>query len=391
MVYRIIRYVIALLVGIMGYMLTNNFMPLLSPIIDYRFLDTGIFGLSILKILTLALGGLIGAGIGYAISAFIIHQGMRLSKSFERILLHVPSQDLIAGTGGLLLGLIIANLIGLAFYRVPIIGSYIPILLSALFGYIGMRLASRKGPELYNNWAQNRMAAKETKEKGKSTKGKTSQKEVIATSTATEPDVIGSTPKLLDTSVIIDGRIQELCATGFLEGPLVVPLFVLEELQRISDSSDTLKRNRGRRGLDILQEMQHKDLIPIKVIPDDYDDISEVDSKLMRLALERSWKIITNDFNLNKVAVLQGISVLNLNDLANALKPVLIAGEWIRVQVIKVGKEDNQGVAYLDDGTMIVIENGAEFVDMVIDVMVTSVLQTSAGRMIFARAKGNKE
>ena len=170
-----------------------------------------------------------------------------------------------------------------------------------------------------------------------------------------------------------------------------MPLFVLEELQRISDSSDTLKRNRGRRGLDILQEMQHKDLIPIKVIPDDYEDITEVDSKLMRLALERSWKIITNDFNLNKVAVLQGISVLNLNDLANALKPVLIAGEWIRVQVIKVGKEDNQGVAYLDDGTMIVIENGAEFVDMVIDVMVTSVLQTSAGRMIFARAKGNKE
>ena len=391
MVYRIIRYVIALLVGIMGYMLTNTFMPLLSPMIDYRFFDTGIFGLSVLKILTLALGGLIGAGIGYAISAFIIRQGMRLSKSFERILLHVPSQDLIAGTGGLLLGLIIANLIGLAFYRVPIIGSYIPILLSALFGYMGMRLASRKGPELYSNWAQNRTVAKDTKEKSKAIKGKGNRKDVATTSPATEPDVIGSTPKLLDTSVIIDGRIQELCATGFLEGPLVVPLFVLEELQRISDSSDTLKRNRGRRGLDILQEMQHKDLIPIKVIPDDYEDISEVDSKLMRLALERSWKIITNDFNLNKVAALQGISVLNLNDLANALKPVLIAGEWIRVQVIKVGKEDNQGVAYLDDGTMIVIENGAEFVDMVIDVMVTSVLQTSAGRMIFARAKGNKE
>lgn len=272
----------------------------------------------------------------------------------------------------------------------PIIGSYIPILLSALFGYMGMRLASHKGPELYNNWAQNRMAAKETKDKDKSTKGKGRKNEVAAAAT-TEPEAVGSIPKLLDTSVIIDGRIQELCATGFLEGPLVVPLFVLEELQRISDSSDTLKRNRGRRGLDILQEMQHKDLIPIKVIPDDYEDITEVDSKLMRLALERSWKIITNDFNLNKVAVLQGISVLNLNDLANALKPVLIAGEWIRVQVIKVGKEDNQGVAYLDDGTMIVIENGAEFVDMVIDVMVTSVLQTSAGRMIFARAKGNKE
>ena len=162
-------------------------------------------------------------------------------------------------------------------------------------------------------------------------------------------------------------------------------------MQRISDSSDTLKRNRGRRGLDILQDMQQRDLIPIIVIDDDYDDIAEVDSKLMRLALERRWKIITNDFNLNKVARLQGIAVLNLNDLANALKPAMIPGEWIRVQVIKEGKENGQGVAYLDDGTMIVIENGAEYVDTSIDGMVTSILQTSAGRMIFTRAKGSKE
>ena len=152
-----------------------------------------------------------------------------------------------------------------------------------------------------------------------------------------------------------------------------------------------LKRNRGRRGLDILQSMQQKELIAIKVIPDDFEDIAEVDSKLMRLALDKKWKIVTNDFNLNKVASLQGIEVLNLNDLANALKPAMIPGEWIRVQVIKEGKEDNQGVAHLDDGTMIVIENGAQYVDTSIDVMVTSVLQTSAGRMIFARAKGTKE
>ena len=172
---------------------------------------------------------------------------------------------------------------------------------------------------------------------------------------------------------------------------MVVPLFVLEELQHISDSADVLKRNRGRRGLDILQSMQQKELIAIKVIPDDFEDIAEVDSKLMRLALDKKWKIVTNDFNLNKVASLQGIEVLNLNDLANALKPAMIPGEWIRVQVIKEGKEDNQGVAYLDDGTMIVSENGAQYVDTSIDVMVTSVLQTSAGRMIFARAKGTKE
>ena len=277
------------------------------------------------------------------------------------------------------------QLIGLAFYRVPIIGSYIPIILSAIFGYIGMRLTSRKGPELYANWLQSRTVAKDKKKEA-------TPKEVeqVTAPVVSEFESV-SVAKLLDTSVIIDGRIAELCATGFLDGPLVVPLFVLEELQHISDSADVLKRNRGRRGLDILQSMQQKELIAIKVIPDDFEDIAEVDSKLMRLALDKKWKIVTNDFNLNKVASLQGIEVLNLNDLANALKPAMIPGEWIRVQVIKEGKEDNQGVAYLDDGTMIVIENGAQYVDTSIDVMVTSVLQTSAGRMIFARAKGTKE
>lgn len=382
MIYNILRYVIALLVGIMGYVLTDNFMPVWEPIIDVKFWTMGFLGVSIMKILALTLGGLLGAIIGYIISMPIINQGLRVAKNLERLLSHVPSQDLMAGTAGLLFGLIIANLIGLAFYQVPIIGSYIPIILSAIFGYIGMRLASNKGPELYNNWMQNRMMSRDKKKEPVPAKA--------AVPAISEFESI-SVAKLLDTSVIIDGRIAELCSTGFLEGPLVVPLFVLEELQFISDSSDVLKRNRGRRGLDILQNMQQKEDIPIKVIADDYDDITEVDSKLMRLAMEKHWKIITNDFNLNKVASLQGISVLNLNELANTLKPAMIPGEWIRVQVIKEGKEDKQGVAYLDDGTMIVIENGAEYVDTSIDVMVTSVLQTSAGRMIFARAKGNKE
>lgn len=385
MVYKILRYVIALLVGIMGYMLTDTFMPVWEPIIDVKFWTMGFFGISVIKILALALGGVIGALIGFVIALPIIDQGLKLAKNIERILSRVPNQELMAGTAGLLFGLIIANLIGLAFYRVPIIGSYIPIILSAIFGYIGMRLASRKGPELYANWLQSRTVAKDKKKEA-------TPKEVeqVTAPVVSEFESV-SVAKLLDTSVIIDGRIAELCATGFLDGPLVVPLFVLEELQHISDSADVLKRNRGRRGLDILQSMQQKELIAIKVIPDDFEDIAEVDSKLMRLALDKKWKIVTNDFNLNKVASLQGIEVLNLNDLANALKPAMISGEWIRVQVIKEGKEDNQGVAYLDDGTMIVIENGAQYVDTSIDVMVTSVLQTSAGRMIFARAKGTKE
>ena len=382
MVYKILRYVIALLVGIMGYMLTDTFMPVWEPIIDVKFWTMGFFGISVIKILALALGGVIGALIGFVIALPIIDQGLKLAKNIERILSRVPNQELMAGTAGLLFGLIIANLIGLAFYRVPIIGSYIPIILSAIFGYIGMRLASRKGPELYANWLQSRTVAKDKKKEA-------TPKEVeqVTAPVVSEFESV-SVAKLLDTSVIIDGRIAELCATGFLDGPLVVPLFVLEELQHISDSADVLKRNRGRRGLDILQSMQQKELIAIKVIPDDFEDIAEVDSKLMRLALDKKWKIVTNDFNLNKVASLQGIEVLNLNDLANALKPAMIPGEWIRVQVIKEGKEDNQGVAYLDDGT---IENGAQYVDTSIDVMVTSVLQTSAGRMIFARAKGTKE
>ena len=385
MVYKILRYVIALLVGIMGYMLTDTFMPVWEPIIDVKFWTMGFFGISVIKILALALGGVIGALIGFVIALPINDQGLKLAKNIERILSRVPNQELMAGTAGLLFGLIIANLIGLAFYRVPIIGSYIPIILSAIFGYIGMRLASRKGPELYANWLQSRTVAKDKKKEA-------TPKEVeqVTAPVVSEFESV-SVAKLLDTSVIIDGRIAELCATGFLDGPLVVPLFVLEELQHISDSADVLKRNRGRRGLDILQSMQQKELIAIKVIPDDFEDIAEVDSKLMRLALDKKWKIVTNDFNLNKVASLQGIEVLNLNDLANALKPAMIPGEWIRVQVIKEGKEDNQGVAYLDDGTMIVIENGAQYVDTSIDVMVTSVLQTSAGRMIFARAKGTKE
>lgn len=171
----------------------------------------------------------------------------------------------------------------------------------------------------------------------------------------------------------------------------MAPLFVLGELQKIADSSDTLKRNRGRRGLDVLQRMQKDATINIVLADEDYDDITEVDSKLMRLALEKKWTIMTNDFNLNKVAALQGIQVLNLNDLAKAMKPTRLPGEWMRVQVIKEGKEEGQGVAYLDDGTMIVIENGVLYINETIDVMVTSVLQTSAGKMIFARPEGEKE
>ena len=378
MIYRILRYVIAILVGTAAYVGMDSLAPIIDPYLVSQFESFGDMSLTIARISVLILGTLIGVIIGYLISSFILKQGLVIAKRLERILTHIPNQELIAGTIGLLFGLIIANLIGVAFNQVPIIGPYIPIILSAIFGYSGLKIMARKGPEMYNNYVQ--------QWSGEGPK-KTSRFKMFSTH---KSDKTTSTPKLLDTSVIIDGRIKELCNTGFIEGPLMVPLFVLNELQIISDSADATKRNRGRRGLDILKEMQDANKVAIEVVEDDYDDLTEVDSKLMRLALDKQWKLMTNDFNLNKVARVQGIEVLNLNELANVLKPALIAGEWIRVQIMKEGKEIHQGVAYLDDGTMIVVEDGKPYVGQTVEVMVTSILQTSAGRMIFARVDGGQ-
>jgi uncharacterized protein YacL len=191
--------------------------------------------------------------------------------------------------------------------------------------------------------------------------------------------------KVLDTSVIIDGRIADICETGFLDGTLVVPQFVLRELQQVADSSDSLKRNRGRRGLDILQRVQKMAHVHVQIVETDFPEVREVDLKLIELAKRLSGKIVTNDFNLNKVAQLRGVAVLNINELANALKPVVLPGELLRVFVLKEGKESGQGVAYLDDGTMVVVDQGKRAIGRTIEVTVTSVLQTTAGKMIFCR------
>ena len=380
MIYGILRYVIAILIGTAAYVGMDNLAPIIDPYLVSQFASFGDMSLTVARISVIVIGTIIGILIGYFISSFILKQGLVIARQLERVLTHIPNQELIAGTIGLLFGLIIANLIGAAFNQVPIIGPYISIILSAIFGYSGVRLMARKGPEMYLNYLKQwkRSEAGTKKSRGFNMFG--SHKSSDSNSPA----------KLLDTSVIIDGRIKELCATGFIDGPLVVPVFVLNELQIISDSADAMKRNRGRRGLDILKEMQDAKLVSIEIVEDDFDDLHEVDSKLMRLALEKQWKLMTNDFNLNKVARVQGIKVLNLNELANVLKPALIAGEWIRVQVMKEGKEIQQGVAYLDDGTMIVVEDGRPYVGQEVEVMVTSILQTSAGRMIFARVDGGK-
>ncbi len=198
-------------------------------------------------------------------------------------------------------------------------------------------------------------------------------------------------PKVLDTSVIIDGRVADLCETGFLEGTFLVPHFILDELQHIADSSDSLKRARGRRGLDILNKVQKMPEVDVRIIDEDFPQVKEVDAKLVVLAKKMNAKIITNDLNLNKVAELQGVRVLNINELCNALRPVVLPGETIRVFVLKEGKEAGQGVAYLDDGTMIVVDNARRYIGKNVDVVVTSVLQTTAGRMIFTRLKEETE
>jgi Integral membrane protein (PIN domain superfamily) len=192
----------------------------------------------------------------------------------------------------------------------------------------------------------------------------------------------------LDTSVIIDGRILDICQSGFIEGALIIPHFVLDELRHIADSSDSLKRNRGRRGLDILSKIQKELAVEVQITEKDFPDIDEVDSKLLKLAQFLGGKVITNDYNLNKVAGVQGVPVLNINELANSVKPVVLPGEEMTIQIIKDGKEQEQGIAYLDDGTMIVVEGGKRHIGEIMDVIVTSVLQTAAGRMIFAKQKG---
>ncbi len=375
MIYKLLRYAIAILFGSMGYVGADALSTLMVPIWDEKMLQMGVFGISVVMILYYTLSILLAAFIGYLVSQYILRIGLSVAKQIERILSRVPSQQLVAGTIGLLFGLIIANLIGMAFERVPIIGSYLPIVLSAVLGYIGIRLGMDKGPDLYK--AMVSYTFRGLRSKGRTMKESKDKKALPQTCSA----------KVLDTSVVIDGRILDIVNTGFLEGPFIVPVFVLEELQKLSDSADTLKRNKGRRGLDLLQTMREKLTNSMEIIDVDYEDLSEVDLKLIRLSMDKHWKLITNDFNLNKIATLQGVAVLNLNDLANAIKSKMMSGETLLVRIMKAGKEPHQGVAYLDDGTMIVVENGVDYVDQTVNVVVTSVLQTSAGRMIFARVE----
>lgn len=287
-----------------------------------------------------------------------------LFKSFAKIFSHLSAIDVLVALGGLVVGLVIGVLLIYPISFLPFKNASLPLIVTVVCGALGLVVFM---------W----------------------RKEDIVTIFTGIPRLKpnrggGNSDKILDTSAIVDGRIADICKTGFVEGDLLIPRFVLRELQQVADSQDPLKRNRGRRGLDILNRMRKEKKVNVKIIDRDFPEIKDVDAKLIKLAKVLGARVITNDFNLNKIAELEGVEVLNINDLSNALKPYVLPGEELRIQIIREGKEENQGVGYLDDGTMVVVEDGRRYVNTTIDTVVTSVLQTPAGRMIFAKLKGNR-
>ena len=385
---KVLRFFITIFLAIAGGALMQLASPLLAFFISTEILkmDMGIFRITLANLLCILLGAVLGGIIGFFSSAYFIRKLKRFSVWVEGQLNKMPIHDVIAGAIGLAIGLIIANLLGNAFSKIPVIGDYIPVIFSIVLGYLGIHIMIKKRKEIVELFD---FLPRFVKEYSKNKEIKNAAPAAAMAGTAATPPPVAENKlyKLLDTSVIIDGRIADICQSGFIEGTLLIPVFVLEELQHIADSSDLLKRTRGRRGLDILQRIRTESHMQVEIDNRDFDDITEVDSKLVRLGQIVGGKIITNDYNLNKVSELRGVPVLNINELSNAVKPVVIPGETMRVNVVKEGKESGQGVAYLDDGTMIVIENGRRHINTTIDVEVTSALQTAAGRMIFAKPK----
>ena len=421
---KVLRFFITLVFAIVGGALLKLASPMLAMFISVEFfnVDIEIFQITLASLICILTGALIGGLGGWFASPFLIRQLSRFTVFVEKQLGKMPIHDVIAGAIGLSIGLIIANLLSYSFAKIPVVGDYIPVIFSIVIGYLGIHITIKKRKELTGSFEfiprilkevmrsrevqqaenkeevkVNKVSIERPKTYKKDKKDKVDNKVAInpnqaptqePSSEPTKTTELDKNYKLLDTNVIIDGRIADICRTGFLEGTLLIPVFVLEELQHIADSPDTLRRVRGRRGLDVLKQIQDDSArLKVEVMNVDFEDIAEVDSKLVRLAQKIKGKIITNDFNLNKVAQLRGVEVLNINDLSNAVKPVVIPGETMKVQVVKDGKEPGQGVAYLEDGTMIVIENGHRYLSRTISVEVTSALQTSAGRMIFAKPR----
>ena len=308
--------------------------------------------------------GLVGALVGLILTPYITTRPIR---GLRKLLANSTAPTLIAALTGLIAGLIVAALFSFPISLLPDpFGSILPFIAVMLFGYLGISVFVMRQNDIFSVFPGF--------QKGQSVKADGS------TTGWAESRTI-----LLDTSVIIDGRIADITRTGFIPGSLLIPRFVLNELQYIADSSDPMRRQRGRRGMEVLAELQKEPLIPVRISDIDVEGVREVDDKLVVLARQMRCPILTNDYNLNRIAELQGVTILNINELANAVKSVLLPGELMQIKVIQEGRESGQGVAYMDDGTMVVVESGREYLNKEITVMVTKVLQTAAGRMIFAK------
>ncbi len=315
---------------------------------------------------------LISAGIGFLhglseeakwttiwVYPIIYVVGAILSLTFLKILLNYPAKRIVGGAIGFLSGIGIGHVIAIAFVKPYIASEFIITAIYLLVGYTGLRIGEKKGPELFGTFLS-----------------------MVSTS----PGFLENY-KILDTSVIIDGRIQDIVESGFIEGVFIVPQFVLNELQYVADSPDPVKRVRGRRGMDVLNRLQKSEEIEVRIVDRDYPKIKDVDAKLIALTKEMGGKLVTTDYNLHKLAEVQGVQVLNVNQLATGLKPILLPGEVLKVKVIKEGTEAGQGVGYLDDGTMVVVENGKRQMGKTIEVIITSVLQNPSGRIFFSKIK----
>lgn len=308
--------------------------------------------------------GLLSGIIFIFLSKPIVHLIFKSARQADKRIAKLPSNVVLPAVIGLILGLIVAYLLSRLIdiiITLPWLAAIVDVVLYIVCVYLGISIFVRHRPELEGG--------------------------ILRKHRDSEKNDTEARPKLLDTSVIIDGRIFDICNTGIIEGALIIPEFVLDELRHIADSSDDLKRNRGRRGLDVLKRIQTELKLPVRIVHAEIDEASDVDSKLLYLAKNMNGIVVTNDYNLNKVAALKDVQVLNINELANALKPVVLPGEEMKVTIVKDGKEPGQGIAYLDDGTMIVVEGGKNEQNKPLSVLVTSVLQTSAGRMIFAKIR----
>jgi uncharacterized protein YacL len=313
--------------------------------------------------------GMVGALVGLILTPFLTTRPIR---ALRQLLSRISAQNLFAALSGLVVGLIIAVLAAFPLSLLPKpLGNILPFVGVLVFGYMGVAVFMMRQHDLFS------MVQSLNPRAGSGTPAEQGS--------GNNTGLAESRSILLDTSVIIDGRIADIARTGFIPGSLLIPRFVLTELQYIADSPDSLRRQRGRRGMEVLSTLQKEPSIPVRLSDIDVEGVREVDDKLVILARQMRCPILTNDYNLNRIAELQGVTVLNVNELANSVKSVLLPGEILNIRVIQEGKESGQGVGYMDDGTMVVIENGREHMDREIEVIVTKVLQTAAGRMIFAR------